>query len=166
MPWWPKPDGSGRGRHNVRPVLRSIRHPLLLASAACLFVIFATSAVVHATGADAAADAAPPGGAASEAQRLIMQLGPPTTQQPPCLAQATTAAPAAASVARVPAVLHRSWKTAEVPSRFSPFVESWRRHHPRWRHILWSDEDNRALASSSPEGCRLQCVHGCCRLRC
>lgn len=46
----------------------------------------------------------------------------------------------------MPHIIHQSWKTPELPVNFQAFSESWQRHHPEWRYILWSDEENRELA--------------------
>ncbi len=45
----------------------------------------------------------------------------------------------------VPRVLHQTWKTPDLPPQWQAFRESWLRHHPGWRHVLWTDEDNRCL---------------------
>ena len=47
--------------------------------------------------------------------------------------------------APIPKVLHQTWKTPQVPAEWRSFRESWLRHHPGWRHVLWTDEDNRRL---------------------
>ncbi|TIT20485.1 MAG: glycosyl transferase, partial [Mesorhizobium sp.] len=36
-------------------------------------------------------------------------------------------------------MLHQTWKTDSVPARFQGYVESWKRHHPGWTTMFWSD---------------------------
>ena len=38
--------------------------------------------------------------------------------------------------------VHQSWKTAQLPPRFSRWSHMWRDCFPNWTHVLWSDEDN------------------------
>jgi hypothetical protein len=42
----------------------------------------------------------------------------------------------------IPRIIHQTWKTREVPDKWKGFHESWKKHHPEWRHVLWTDEDN------------------------
>ena len=39
----------------------------------------------------------------------------------------------------IPRILHQTWKTDSVPARFQAYVESWKRHHPDWTMMFWSD---------------------------
>lgn len=39
----------------------------------------------------------------------------------------------------IPPVLHQTWKTAEVPSKFFDHLASWRRLHRHWRFEFWDD---------------------------
>ncbi|GAA5120641.1 hypothetical protein JIN84_05840 [Luteolibacter yonseiensis] len=47
----------------------------------------------------------------------------------------------------IPKIIHQSWKDSNVPAEVYPHAwqDSWRRHHPGWEHVLWTDEDNRDL---------------------
>ena len=45
----------------------------------------------------------------------------------------------------IPTVIHQTWKSAEVPGRWSASARSWSRHHPAWSHRLWSDAAARTL---------------------
>jgi mannosyltransferase OCH1-like enzyme len=45
----------------------------------------------------------------------------------------------------IPHILHQTWKTHQIPSRFEPYVQSWKQYHPTWKYILWSDRDLRNL---------------------
>lgn len=52
----------------------------------------------------------------------------------------------------IPKIIHQTWKTADVPERFSAFQCSWRQHLPDWEYRLWTDADNeRLIARSYPE---------------
>jgi hypothetical protein len=43
---------------------------------------------------------------------------------------------------RIPRVLHRIWLGPEpMPEAERGFGESWARHHPKWEHRLWRDDD-------------------------
>lgn len=50
----------------------------------------------------------------------------------------------------IPAIIHQSWKHAEVPADVYPhsWQQSWKTLHPGWRHVLWTDEDNRRLVET------------------
>ncbi|WP_296739140.1 glycosyltransferase, partial [Mesorhizobium sp.] len=39
----------------------------------------------------------------------------------------------------IPKILHQTWKTDIVPSRFEGHVESWKRHNPDWKTVFWDD---------------------------
>lgn len=39
----------------------------------------------------------------------------------------------------IPKILHQTWKTESIPARFQAYVESWKRHHPDWTMMFWSD---------------------------
>ncbi|MDH5588773.1 MAG: glycosyltransferase [Gemmatimonadota bacterium] len=42
---------------------------------------------------------------------------------------------------RIPRIIHQTWKTHAIPSRFHGPAESWRRRHPEWEYRLWTDDD-------------------------
>ncbi|RHZ02948.1 hypothetical protein DYB35_008046 [Aphanomyces astaci] len=43
----------------------------------------------------------------------------------------------------IPKLIHQSWKTANhIPSKFSPWMQSWRVHNPTWSYMFWDDADN------------------------
>ncbi|MGP4004582.1 glycosyltransferase [Streptomyces sp. 8N706] len=44
---------------------------------------------------------------------------------------------------RIPALIHQTWKDADVPPKWKVWADSWRRHHPGWEYRLWTDADNR-----------------------
>jgi mannosyltransferase OCH1-like enzyme/GT2 family glycosyltransferase len=45
-------------------------------------------------------------------------------------------------------LIHQTWKTTQIPSKLSEFVETWRVHHPNWKSHLWTDDDNRNLIAT------------------
>jgi inositol phosphorylceramide mannosyltransferase catalytic subunit len=45
----------------------------------------------------------------------------------------------------VPLLLHQSWKTDNLPSRFRRWSRTWVRVVPHWEKWLWTDVDNRFL---------------------
>lgn len=55
-------------------------------------------------------------------------------------------------MATVPAILHQTWKTEQVPAEWTRFADSWKAMHPAWQYRLWTDEANRAfVAEHYPE---------------
>ncbi|ETV74351.1 hypothetical protein H257_10944 [Aphanomyces astaci] len=43
----------------------------------------------------------------------------------------------------IPKLIHQSWKTANhIPSKFTPWMQSWRVHNPTWSYMFWDDADN------------------------
>ncbi|KAF0686928.1 Aste57867_21276 [Aphanomyces stellatus] len=46
----------------------------------------------------------------------------------------------------IPRLIHQSWKTSEnIPSRFVPWMQSWRTFNPEWQYVFWDDRDNLQL---------------------
>ncbi|KAK9328282.1 nucleotide-diphospho-sugar transferase [Lipomyces starkeyi] len=42
----------------------------------------------------------------------------------------------------VPKLIHQSWSTPELPSKFETWSRSCREQNPDWQWVLWTDEDN------------------------
>ncbi len=42
---------------------------------------------------------------------------------------------------RIPKILHGIWFGEELPEKFLKYRNSWKKHHPNWNFILWT-EDN------------------------
>ena len=40
----------------------------------------------------------------------------------------------------IPAIIHQTWKSSEVPVRFAAPAASWRAMHPSWEYRFWTDE--------------------------
>jgi inositol phosphorylceramide mannosyltransferase catalytic subunit len=43
----------------------------------------------------------------------------------------------------IPKIIHQTWKDENIPTEFIPFMASWKKHHPDWQFILWTDEMNK-----------------------
>lgn len=41
----------------------------------------------------------------------------------------------------IPKVIHRIWVGDPMPDHLEQFGETWKRHHPDWDHVLWTDDD-------------------------
>lgn len=61
-------------------------------------------------------------------------------RQPPPEARPSSSAPW-----RIPRILHQTWKTEEMPAKYTWHVASWRRLHPTWRFEFWDDKRSRRL---------------------
>ena len=48
----------------------------------------------------------------------------------------------------IPKISHQSWKTTELLSEFSQWSETYRRMHPNWEWVLWTDDDNHKLVKT------------------
>lgn len=69
----------------------------------------------------------------------------PVTYRPTNVSSAT-------SLPLIPAVVHQTWKTAEIPERWRAARQSCIEMHPGFHFRLWTDEDARALiARDLPE---------------
>ncbi|HPE85281.1 MAG TPA: glycosyltransferase [Chlamydiales bacterium] len=42
---------------------------------------------------------------------------------------------------RIPKLIHIIWFGSSLPSKYDPFIESWKEHHPDWTVKLWADDD-------------------------
>ena len=46
----------------------------------------------------------------------------------------------------IPKVIHQIWLgNKPIPKQFFPFMESWKKYHPDWEYILWTDKDVKNL---------------------
>ena len=48
----------------------------------------------------------------------------------------------------IPALVHQTWRTREVPRGLRKHIVSWQRVMPDWEHVLHTDADNDALVAS------------------
>jgi mannosyltransferase OCH1-like enzyme len=47
----------------------------------------------------------------------------------------------------IPPIVHQTWKTTDIPYDVYDrrWVESWKKNHPGWMHVFWTDEQLKAL---------------------
>jgi len=50
---------------------------------------------------------------------------------------------------RIPSVLHQTWKSDAVPSKYSSHISSWRRLHRHWKFEFWDDSRIRRLMTEN-----------------
>jgi mannosyltransferase OCH1-like enzyme len=43
----------------------------------------------------------------------------------------------------IPKIIHQTWKDENIPEQFIPFVSSWKKYHPDWQFLLWTDAMNK-----------------------
>ena len=43
----------------------------------------------------------------------------------------------------IPKIIHQTWKDNNIPNHWKESPVSWKKHHPDWQYILWTDENNR-----------------------
>ena len=41
----------------------------------------------------------------------------------------------------IPKIIHQTWKTDNIPTKFLPFVNSWKTKNTDWQYMLWTDRD-------------------------
>ncbi len=41
----------------------------------------------------------------------------------------------------IPKIIHQIWLGGKLPEKFVWMTESWRKKHPTWKYILWTDKD-------------------------
>lgn len=42
----------------------------------------------------------------------------------------------------IPKIIHQTWKSEKLPSRWRQYFDGWSVNHPDFLHVLWTDEDN------------------------
>lgn len=47
----------------------------------------------------------------------------------------------ASSELKIPKIIHQIWLGSPFPEKYKAFQESWKKFHPDWRYILWTDKD-------------------------
>ena len=45
----------------------------------------------------------------------------------------------------IPHIIHQTWMTSRLPTRYAPWVTSWLKKNPTWQYWLWTDDDARHL---------------------
>jgi mannosyltransferase OCH1-like enzyme len=48
----------------------------------------------------------------------------------------------------IPHIIHQSWESEDIPTKWATWSDSWRVKHPNWEWVLWTNEDNRALVEA------------------
>ncbi len=46
---------------------------------------------------------------------------------------------------KIPKIIHQTWKTEEIPTKWIPYQQRVKELHPDWEYRLWTDEDNDAF---------------------
>jgi len=49
------------------------------------------------------------------------------------------------STTTIPRIIHQSWRNANIPQRFEPWIRSWLKLNPSWKYVFWEDGDNQQL---------------------
>jgi mannosyltransferase OCH1-like enzyme len=47
----------------------------------------------------------------------------------------------------IPKIIHQTWKSEDLLESQIPYTESWKKFHPEFLHVLWTDEDNNKLVT-------------------
>ena len=42
----------------------------------------------------------------------------------------------------IPKIIHQTWKNKTVPEKWKKSQQSWIKHNPDWKYLLWTDKDN------------------------
>ena len=45
----------------------------------------------------------------------------------------------------IPKIIHHIWLGSPLPEKYIYFINSWKKHHPDWQYILWTDKEVEAL---------------------
>ena len=40
----------------------------------------------------------------------------------------------------IPKIIHTTWVGKEMPPQVAAWIETWKRHHPQWQHMLWDND--------------------------
>eukprot|EP00049_Salpingoeca_infusionum_P019590 m.362570 g.362570 ORF g.362570 m.362570 type:complete len:336 (+) comp20645_c0_seq1:86-1093(+) len=48
----------------------------------------------------------------------------------------------------IPMIIHQTYKTEELPDQWKETPSLWKKHHPEWQYMFWSDEKNRDFIST------------------
>lgn len=52
----------------------------------------------------------------------------------------------------IPKIIHQTWKTSDIPEQWKTSTSEWKRLHPDWTYILWTDDMNdRYISKFYPE---------------
>ena len=56
--------------------------------------------------------------------------------------------PTSGSGCEISKIVHQTWKTGKVHSRFRKHIRSWVARNPGWEYKFWTNEDNRNLIAT------------------
>jgi len=45
----------------------------------------------------------------------------------------------------IPKIIHHIWLGSDLPEEYKFYIESWKTHHPAWKHYLWTDKHIKEL---------------------
>lgn len=46
---------------------------------------------------------------------------------------------------KIPKIIHQIWLGSKLPDGYKKWQSSWKKHHPTWKYILWTDEKVKGL---------------------
>lgn len=46
---------------------------------------------------------------------------------------------------RIPKIIHQIWIGSPLPEQYKKLQKTWKKHHPDWQYILWTDKEIRKL---------------------
>lgn len=46
---------------------------------------------------------------------------------------------------RIPKIIHQIWVGSPLPEKYKALQETWKKNHPDWQYILWTDKELNAL---------------------
>ncbi len=49
--------------------------------------------------------------------------------------------PKYSKIPRIPKIIHQIWLGSPFPEKYKELQATWKKHHPDWEYILWTDED-------------------------
>lgn len=64
-------------------------------------------------------------------------------------------------MADVPKIIHQFWDRETPPDDVGALIQSWRDHHPAWRHILWNDETAASFIRQTFGAAGERCFNAC-----
>ncbi|MFX0091773.1 MAG: glycosyltransferase family 32 protein [Candidatus Hodarchaeota archaeon] len=50
---------------------------------------------------------------------------------------------------KIPKIIHQTWETTDIPPEFREYVASWKKFHPDWKYMLWTEEMRRGFIKKS-----------------
>lgn len=44
---------------------------------------------------------------------------------------------------KIPKIIHQTWRDKNIPEHLAAYTSSWKKMHPDWEYVLWTDDMNR-----------------------